>query len=192
MSDRKRIVFVNLQSDWMLVKVMAVYVFKNSAAIKHKYLLDYLLSNPEYEVCNYINDRGCSLLRKDNETLMSFLNKFRFAEYRRTMKENGIHDDQITVLRHPSEIRSDDLVILYNICSDNYRWMDRVDAFKALSMLHFHGRANESDVINGANVSCLFGEVNLQKCCELYRRYYHVDKPWIVHPFVFAKRFQNI
>jgi glycosyltransferase involved in cell wall biosynthesis len=69
--------------------------------------------------------------------------------------------------------------------------MSGVDAFKALSMLHFHGRASESDIINEANVSCLFGEVNLEKNCELYRRYYHVDKPWIVHPFVYAERFQS-
>lgn len=24
-----------------------------------------------------------------------------------------------------------------------------------------------------------------------YRKYYHIDKPWIIHPFVFAERFQN-
>ena len=50
---------------------------------------------------------------------------------------------------------------------------------------------NENEVINEADVSCIFGEVNLQKNCELYRRYYHINKPWIVHPFVYAERFQN-
>ena len=52
-----RVVFVNLHSDWMLVKAASVYIFKFSAAIKHGYLLKYLLEHPEYEVCNYINDR---------------------------------------------------------------------------------------------------------------------------------------
>lgn len=33
--------------------------------------------------------------------------------------------------------------------------------------------------------------MNLDKNCELYRRYYHVDKPWVIHPFVYAERFQN-
>ena len=56
--NKKRIVFINLHSSWMLVKVSNVYLFKNSAAVKHKYLLDYLLNHPEYEVCSYINDRG--------------------------------------------------------------------------------------------------------------------------------------
>jgi hypothetical protein len=191
MSEKKRIVFVNLHSDWMLVKSASVYVFKFSAAIKHGYLMKYLLEHPEYEICNYINDRGFSWLRNDNESLMKFLNLFRFAENRKTMKVNGIDSNKITVLKKASEIRPDDLVILYNICGDNYRGMSGVDAFKALSMLHFHGRADENNVINEANVSCLFGEVNLKNNCELYRRYYHVDKPWIVHPFVYAERFRN-
>ena len=186
-----RVVFVNLHSDWMLVKAASVYIFKFSAAIKHGYLLKYLLEHPEYEVCNYINDRGFSSLRNDNDVLMKILNVFRYAENKMTMKVNGIDSKDITILKSASEIRPDDLVILYNICADNFRGMSGVHAFKALSMLHFHGRAKESDRINETNISCLFGEVNLQNNCELYRRYYHVDKPWVVHPFVYAERFQN-
>lgn len=186
-----RVVFVNLHSDWMLVKAASVYIFKFSAAIKHGYLLKYLLNHSDYEVCNYINDRGFSWLRNDNEGLMKLLNIFRFAENRKTMKVNGIPLDKITILKDPSEIKADDIVILYNICSENYRGMSNVNAFKAVSMLHFHGKSNENEVINEADVSCIFGEVNLQKNCEIYRRYYHINKPWIVHPFVYAERFQN-
>lgn len=191
MNDKKRVVFVNLHSDWMLVKTAAVYVFKYSAAIKHGYLFKYLINNPEYEVCNYINDKGFSLIRSENEIISKFLNSFSSLENRKTMKVNGLNPQQVTLLRKPSEIRSTDIVILYNVCSDNYRGISGINAFKALSMLHFHGRAIENNIINKANISCLFGEVNLEKNCELYRRYYKVDKPWIVHPFVFAERFQN-
>ena len=189
--DKKRIVFVNLHSDWMLVKTASVYIFKFSAAIKHGYLLNYLLDHSEYEVCNYINDRGFSWLRNDCNLMMKILNIFKFSENKKTMRVNGIDEREITILKHVSDIRSDDLIILYNICSDNYRGMEGVDAFKALSMLHFHGIASENEVINKANISCLFNEVNLDKNCELYRRYYHVDKPWVIHPFVYAERFQN-
>lgn len=191
MKRKKRIVFINLHSDWMLVKAASVYVFKFSAAIKHGYLLKYLLEHPEYEVCNYINDRGFSWLRTDNEALMKILNLFRFAENRKTMKVNDIHPQKITVLKKITDIRQDDLVILYNICGDNFRGIAGVNAFKALSMLHFHGRANENKVINDAKIDCLFGEVNLQENCELYRRYYHLNLPWVTHPFVYAERFQN-
>lgn len=191
MVNRKRIVFVNLHSDWMLLKSAAVYIFKYSAAIKHGYLMKYLLENSEYQICNYINDRGFSWLRNDNVIIMKFLNLFRYMENRRTLKENGITSDKIKILKKVSDILPDDIVILYNVCSDNYRGMDGVHAFKALSMLHFHGKEGESDVINNANISCLFGEVNLETNCELYRRYYHVNRPWITHPFVYAERFQN-
>jgi len=191
MENRKRIVFVNLHSDWMLLKTASVYIFKYSAAVKHGYLMKYLLQHPEYEICNYINDRGFSWIRNDNTILMKIFNLFRFMENRKTMKVNEINSDKITILKHASEIREDDLVILYNICADNYRGMENVHAFKALSMLHFHGTANESNIINKADVSCLLGEVDLLKNCELYRRYYHVDKPWVTHPFVYAERFQN-
>lgn len=186
-----RVVFVNLHSDWMLVRAASVYIFKFSVAIKHGYLLKYLLNNSDYEVCNYINDRGFSWLRNDNAKLMKILNIFRFAENRKTMKVNGIALDKITILKDSSEIRADDIVILYNICSENYRGMSNVNAFKAVSMLHFHGKSKENAVINEAKVSCIFGEVNLQENCELYQRYYHINKPWIVHPFVYAERFQN-
>lgn len=188
---KKRIVFVNLHSNWMLVKAALIYVFKYSAAIKHGYLIDYLLQHPEYEICNFINDRGFSWLRNDNDVLMKILNIFRYAENWKTMKENGIPKDRITIIQDVKDIRHDDLVILYNVCLDNYRMMEGVDAFKALSMIHFHGRKDENAIISKADVSCIFNEVNLQENCQLYQKYYHIDRPWVVHPFVYAERFQN-
>ena len=188
----KRIVFVNLHSDWMLVKTASVYLWKFSAAIKHKYLLDFLLSHPEYEVCNYINDRGFSSLRNNNEILMKFLNLFSFMEYRHTMKVNGIDRKKITVIKKIEDIRKDDLVILYNICTDNFRGMNSVNAFKALSMLHFHGRASENEIIEKANIGCYFCESNLSLTSEIFKIYYHVERPWVVHPFVFGERFKNM
>lgn len=94
---------------------------------------------------------------------MKILNVFRFAENKKTMKVNGIDLERITIIKDASDIRPDDLVILYNICKDNYREMSNVDAFKALSMLHFHGKASENEIIDKANVSCLFNEEILIK-----------------------------
>lgn len=188
----QRIVFINLHSDWMLLKTASVYLWKFSAAIKHGYLLQYLLESPEYEVCNYINDRGFSSLRNNNEPLMRFLNLFRFLEHRCTLNVNGIDSRKVTVIKHAKDIRPDDIVILYNICTDNYRGIENVKAFKALSMLHFHGKKDENAMIEKADINCYFNEVNLSKSSELFRRYYHVERPWIVIPFVFADRFKNI
>ena len=114
----QRVVFVNLHSDWMLMRVAMVYVFKYSAAIKHGYLLKYLLEHPEeYQVCNYINDRGFSLFTNGNGAFMKVLNCLSGLENRITLTKNGIKPSVIPVLRKPSDIRKDDIVIAYNVCN---------------------------------------------------------------------------
>lgn len=189
---KKRVVFVNLHTDWMLLRVLDVLLFKNSAALKHAYLLNYLLSNSEkYEVCTYLNSHCFSLYQKGSARLQKCLRPIGFWEHNWILKKNGIDKQRIVVIKRPEDIKDDDLVIIYNVKSAEYFGMDKINAFKALSMLHFHGRAEENQLINDANISCLFGEVNLHTNCELYRRYYHLDIPWVVHPFVYAERFQN-
>lgn len=186
----KRIVFVNLHSDWMLVKTSSVYVYKFSAAIKHGYLLKYLLNNPEYEVCNYINDRGFSLLPKGNDAMFKFFNLFSSVENRIILKKNGIDPKKITVLRKLSDIKPDDIVILYNIHPEHYREMENVKAFKALSVLHFHGYKADNEKMLRAGIDCIFNEADLSKTSKLWQTYFTVKSPWIVIPFVFAPRFQ--
>lgn len=189
----QRVVFVNLHANWMLMRVAMVYVFKYSAAIKHGYLLKYLLDHPEkYQVCNYINDRGFSLYTNGNGPLMKFLNWFSPIENTVILRKNGIDATAIPVLTKPSEIREDDIVIAYNVCHEGLRGLNEVNAFKVLSMLHFHGRDGEDRRISDANFNCFINEVNLNKTSEIFRRYYHSDLPWIVHPFVYAERFKKI
>lgn len=188
----QRIIFVNLHASWMLVKNSAVLLFKNSAALKHKYLLEYLLNNPNYQVCNYINDRGFSIFRKGGNIIQRFFCLFSGWENRFILKKNGIELNKITVIRKLSSIRQDDIVILYNIMSDNYRGMEEVRAYKVLSMLHFHGKASEESLIRKAGINCLFCETDLSKTSKLYNTYYHIDIPWIIHPFVPAERFRTI
>ena len=189
----QRVVFVNLHSDWMLLKVAMVYVFKYSAAIKHKYLLDYLLAHTEeFEVCNYINDRGFSLYTNGNGIIIKLLNKLSWLENRITLNKNGIPANRIKVLRYPSDIKKDDIVIAYNVCHEELRGLEHIQAFKALSMLHFHGREGEAEDITNAHINCLFAETNLSKTSEIFNRYYPLHLPWVIHPFVYAERFQNI
>lgn len=186
-----RIVFVNLHADWMLLKTSSVMVYKFSPAIKHGYLLNYLLRHPEYEVCNYINDRGFSLLTKGNSVLLKFLNLFSRLENIIILSKNNIDRKKITVITNPKDIRSDDIVIAYNFYHEHYRGLENVKGFKALSMLHFHGISEEDKLIEKANVDCYFNEVNLRKTSELFLHFYHQEHPWIVIPFVFAQRFHN-
>lgn len=188
----QRVIFINLHTSWMLVRNSQVIYFKTSAALKHRYILDYLLNSNEYEVCNYITEHGFSLV-PNNGGLLNKLHCLRFLENKDILKKNGIDPKKVSVLTKASEIRPDDIVILYNIMGkSNYEVAGNIKAFKALSMLHFHGRKVENAMIESAGIDCYFNEVNLSLSSELYRKYYHVERPWIVIPFVFAERFKNI
>jgi hypothetical protein len=83
-----RIIIPNLHANWMMVKNSAVIIFKNSAATKHSYLLNYLLNNPEYEVCTFINNRGFSIFNVGNGLFSKFMNLFSGLEHRFIMKKN--------------------------------------------------------------------------------------------------------
>lgn len=174
------------------MRVAMVYVFKYSVALKHKYILDYLLDHPkEYEICNYINDRGFSLYTNGKGIMIRFLNLFSGLENAITLKINGVDRKRIKVLRNPNEIRKDDIVIAYNVCHEELRGLKDINAFKALSMLHFHGRDGEAKDILNSRIDCFISEANLSKTSEIFRKYYPINLPWIIHPFVFASRFKK-
>lgn len=187
-----RIVFVNLHASWMLVKNSAVLIFKNSAALKHRYILDYLLENPEYEVASLLTDRAFSIYTHGGKILQRILNLFAPLEHRWILKKNGIDRKKIQLLHSPKEIRKDDIVIFYNLMSDTFSVANQIDAHKVVSFLHFHGNADDAERIQQAGISQIFNEVDLRKTCKLYQRYYQLDLPWTIIPFVPEKRFRVI
>ena len=107
----QRIVFVNLHGNEFIVKTLNKIIFKQSVAIKHKYLLDYLLKSDKYEVCTYLNDRSFSLSYTHAGLVPKWLVKL---EHKYCMKKNGIPFNKITVLTKEEQIRKDDILILYN------------------------------------------------------------------------------
>lgn len=189
---KKRIVFVNLHSDWMLLIGSMVYIFKFSPAVKHGYLLKYLLDSPEYEVVTVLNDRAFSIFDKGGDILQKLLRPLARMEHSYIMKKNGIDKHKVKLLKSFGEIRHDDIVIVYNLLSNEYRQLENVDAFKVVSMMHFHGNSTDASKMLKAGIHQIFNEVDLQKCCELYRRYYPINLPIITIPFVFADRFKPI
>ncbi len=188
----KRIVFINLHADWMLLETAEVHIFKYSKAIKHGYLLNYLLDNPEYEVCSFVNDRAATLVSGGSDRIHSILNLFAKFEWNAVYRWNHISKEKITIIKNPREIREDDILILYNVFSNNFRQVKDINAFKAVSLLHFHGKSGEDKRIRNAGVHCLINEVNLSKTSEIFNRYYDLNLPWVIHPFVFADRFVNL
>ena len=175
-----------------MVKNSAVLIFKNSAALKHKYILDYLLNNPEIEVASLLNDRAFSIFTHGGDKLQKFLNLFADTEHRWILKKNGIDRKNITLLKSVSEIRKDDIVILYNLLSDSFRDLGKVEAFKVVSFLHFHGNSKDAERIKNIGTNVIFNEVDLSKTCDLFKKYYPLDLPWIIIPFIPESRFKRI
>lgn len=188
----KRIVFVNLHANEMLVKTMPKYVFKQSVAIKHRYLLQYLLNSSEYEICSYINEKGFDLFHNGPKLILNLANMTRFAEHKIALKKNKIDCSKIRVLKSIDEIRNDDIVIFYRHHLEQLFNAEMINSFKAISMIHFWGKKSEAEIIKQSNIDCMFNECNLQKSSEIFKRFYDFSGSWVVHPFVFEDRFVNI
>lgn len=183
-----RIVFVNLHGNEFLVKTLNKFIFKQSVAIKHKYLLDYLLSRDDVEVCSFINKRGLSLSYTSHNR---FLHSFRFLDHRITMKKNGIPMDKIKVLKRESEIRHDDIVILYQVFGPQFDFDERPDAFIAVSQLHFAPVA--APLVKRVDPDLMYNESNLQQRFVGFDKYFGwFKKQYLVIPFVFAERFKVV
>ena len=188
----QRIVFVNLHANPFLLKNLKSFIWKQSCALKHKYFLDYLLDNPEIEVCNYINEQGFTLIRSFPHPIQALLDKLAPLENRITLHKNGIPRKKVKVLTNKKNIRSDDIVIGYSSVPNSVWDMSEITAFKAISNIHFFGLQKESDMLQKANPDVMFNECDLKKYSEVFRKYYNwYKKDFLVHCFVAAPRFQR-
>lgn len=187
-----RIVFVNLHANAFLVKTLSKYIWKQPCSFKHRYFLHYLINRPDVEVCNYVNEAGFTLVNSLPKPIMWILRKLCFAENRFVMRINGIPRDSVKVIKK-EEIRKDDIVIGYRNFPPTLAEMESIDAFKVVSMIHFHGSQADSAAIERVNPNILINECDLSKYSDIFKRYYSWYKGRIlVHPFVAAARFQAI
>lgn len=187
----QRIIFVNLHANAFLVKTADKILFKRSASVKHKYLLDYLLSREDIQVCSYINDYGFSLYKNGNKLSRLFAKLFGKFEHRYILKKNGIDRRKVKLLK-AKDINVDDIMISYVNGMDSLQQISDLPAFKAASALHFLGEKKPSDVAKAAGIVQLFDESNLKKFSKAFQvRYDWYDKDVLVHPFVFAPRFKK-
>lgn len=188
----QRIVFVNLHANEFLLKPLNKYIWGQSCAFKHKYFLEYLLTNPDIEVCNYINPEGFTIVKSLPNPIMRLLKKLRFLENSIVMKKNGLKG-KIKFIKNKEDIHPDDIVIGYRHVPSSLADMKDIAAFRFVHMIHFHGEQHDSDLIKQAKPDFLINECDLSKTSEIFRRYYGwYNKPFLVHPFVAAPRFKRI
>lgn len=187
-----RIVFVNLHSDEFLVKTSDKFLFKSSVAVKHKYFLDYLLSRDDCEVACFVNEKGFPYTRNLNNSLIQSIGKaFRFVDCRYVLKKNGLKK-KVEIIRRASDVTSDDIVIMYNRDADTFAETEKINAFKALNMVHFTIHTNRKAMIESSKVNCFVSESNLSNNSLVFQELYSVDLPWIIVPFVYSSRFKVV
>lgn len=175
------------------VKTASKFLYKQSCAYKHKYLRDFLIGNPDVELCSYVNEDGFTLVHSLPKIIMWFLRKFRFMEYRLVMRMNGISSKQVKLIKNRKDISSDDIVIGYRHVPCSLTDMAHINAFRVVSMIHFHGQQTDSDLIKSAAPHILMNECDLSKHSEIFRKYYSwYEGEFLIHPFVAAERFQII
>lgn len=184
----QRIIFVNLHGNEFLVKTLNKIIFRQSIAVKHAYLLEYLLNRDDIEVCTFINRRGLSL---SYTTQNRFLQSFRFLEHRYAMKKNGIDPRKITVLRKEEEIRPDDILITYAYYGPTqFVWHQIPDCTRVVCQIHFG--THHSELQRKFAPHAMYNESDLQKYSGMWKR----DIPWfsnkfITLPFIPAPRFKT-
>lgn len=183
----KRVIFVNLHGNEFLLKTLNKVIFKQSVAIKHKYLLDYLLANDEYEVCSYINDKGFSLSYTHAGMIPKWLVKL---EHKYTLRKNRINSDKITILTKENQIRKDDILIVYNYYDNQYDFKNRPDCVVAVSHIHFN--TGNAERMRELDPDVLYNESNFSHGSIIFDKFYGwFKKKFHVIPFVFADRFKN-
>lgn len=178
-----RIVFINLHANEFLVKTTSKYLFKQSVALKHYYFLKWLLEQPDIEVVNFINEKGFTM--RSNVKGLKWLAPI---ESRLILKKNGI-EGKIKVITDAGQLRDDDIIIGYRHVPSSLYKMSELPGFKVISLIHFHGQQSDAKMIAEAKPDVLINESNLSGYSDIYKRYYDLNIPIIVHPFVAAERF---
>lgn len=187
----QRIIFVNLHSNAFLVRTLDKFLFKRSEAIKHKYLLDYLLDRDDVQVCSYINDYGFSLYKKGNflSRLLAIL--CGRLEHSYIMRRNAISNKKVKLVK-ASQISVDDIIVSYINNSATLYQISKLPAFKTASCVHFLGEKTTARLAILAGIDVFFDESNLKRFSKAFQiRYEWYDKDVVVHPFVFAPRFKR-
>lgn len=181
----RRVIFVNLHGNEFLVKTINKIIFKQSVAIKHRYLLNYLLDREDIEVCTFLNDKSMSISYTHAGKFPKWMAKL---EHRYIMKKNGIPLDKVTVLTDEAQIRKDDIVVIYNYYANQYEFKQRPNCLIAVSHIHFN--TSNAEKMRAIDPDVLYNEANFQHGSKIYDEFYSwFKKDFYVIPFIYADRF---
>ena len=61
---KQRVIFLDLQCNGFIIRNLSHVLFKHSIALKHDFLLSYLLNDSRIEVCNFVSKKETCILKE--------------------------------------------------------------------------------------------------------------------------------
>lgn len=160
----KKIVFINLQDNDFIFRTFFQVVLKRGAATKHRFYLDYLLDNPEYEVCNHIVAN-----KKHNPFVAYLLRGFKKFEHYFCLKNSKIKKN-IRIIDDLSELGEDDLIMYYSHYPSSLTFGQNSCAKKSVCITHFYGLKEDAELIKNLSPDLLWGDGNYPIYSDLYKK----------------------
>lgn len=190
-----RVIFVNLHTNTMFMR-NAKYLLSGQKAIdKHAFLIEWALNN-NIEIANFVTSDSMG------STLPSLLRIFRksekqlksnILESKYCLRKSRLKNAAITILTNPEEIKENDIIIFYAHFPDSQNCALLKDkGIRIGDYIHFYGDRATSDMMRELDIKHYVFEVNLEKYCGLYRKYYSwFQGDYIQRRFAYQQRFKN-
>lgn len=184
-----RVVYVDLHANTFFVRSLGYIINKQRAIDKHRFILDWLIQN-HVQVIDFVTLDGStmpgSVLRKMFRNVF-----FRTIEAKYVLKKNKLNHG-IKIISDYEELQEEDIIIFYgHFPNVQFGFNPNTRGIKIGDYIHFYGDKETSEKMRTQNIVGYFAEINLEKYCGLYRKYYHWFKgEYIQRKFAFQDRFK--
>lgn len=188
LGETMRYIFIDLHVNAAFLRRLDMLLFKKNAFTKHRFILDYLLSQNE-KVVNLITLDGSRLPTKP---LRRITRKFMFRKLEANFVFKKNHLQGIENITSPEEIREDDVIIYYATGDQSQFTIDsnKIKGTKVVDLIHFYGDAQRAKCFEGSDIQYFSYDVDIRKYSPLFRKNYgKFNWDYIPKNFTYQKRF---
>ena len=188
----KRVIFLDLHCNGFILKNLSHVIFKHSVALKHDFLLYYLLSQDKIEVFNFVSKQDTRLLK--GLTIFGGIWQriwphLSWLENYIVMKVNHV---EVKPIYSVDDIKSSDIIISYIHQPDAMPILSKFPGIKIISLLHFFGEKDEARLIRTVNPDIVFSEAYLNKYSKMFQKNFSwYQGEYLLIPFKYQPRFRN-
>lgn len=187
-----RVVFINLQNNGFYLKTEKARLLRQTGGSKgkHRFILDYLLSRDDIQVCNLLlEEMGATLMPESisRTTPVSLVRR----EWIECCRHNGVDYKKIRLIYDTDDLNENDVIIYYMFYHYQFNYGIESRAKKAVSLIHFFGEKEEADLLRKVNPDILFSEGRPDLYSKLFKKNFSWYKGKILQiMFTPAERFK--